>query len=142
MDNERSKRKLADLTEALRQQREIDAQIERARALGHDPAAQHSTQQGEQQPESRLQLDKRGQDGEVLQLSFGKPGDSSEQEKGSVATGDEAAGTSSGGARIRPFDSLNGASSSAGEGRGTAADTGGVFQGPAKKKSKVSNSRG
>lgn len=80
LDAERSKRKLADLTEALRQQREIDAQIERARAMGQDPTAQSSTGDDTQQ-RARLELDKRAQEGEVLQLSFEKPGEGREDMK-------------------------------------------------------------
>lgn len=138
LDAERSKRKLADLTDALRQQREIDAQIERTRAAhANSTATLRGEEDSAEQRESRLQLDKRAQDGEVLQLTFGKPEEGSEPGNGAVATGDASAGPSSGTPRTRPFEDLGGGSNTAGEGGGTAADTNGGFQGPVKKKSKV-----
>ena len=94
-------------------------------------------EQSGEQSESRLQLDKRGEDGEMVQLRFGAPAENREQQQGAVATGDQGAGPSLEGARIRPFDGLNAASSSGGDGRGAAANAGGMFQAPAKKKSKV-----
>lgn len=94
-------------------------------------------QQGTQGQDSRLQLDKRVHDGEVLQLSFGKPGEYSGQVEGADASG-QVAGTSSSAPRVRPFDGLNAVSASNGQGQGGAKDTSGVFQGPVKKKSKVS----
>jgi hypothetical protein len=111
LDAERSKRKLADLTDALRQQREIDAQIERARVLD--------------------------QDGEILQLSIGRPGESSEDGRGALATGEHSTEPSAGRARSRPFEDLTAAASAGGHEKGAASGTGNVLPSTAKKRSNV-----
>jgi hypothetical protein len=137
LDAERSKRKLADLTDALRQQREIDAQIERARVLDQCAAAQHSGQQDDNERQPRLQLERRAQDGEILQLSIGRPGESSEDGRGALATEEHGTEPSSGRARSRPFEDLTAAASAGGHEKGAASGTGSVFHSTAKKRSNV-----
>jgi hypothetical protein len=118
LDAERAKRKRAELDDTQRQQREIQAQINRAREQG-GPAADLASA-----PEDRgaplLQLDERAKEGEVLQLSLGASLPASTNHASTQKSAEAPS-------RPRAFDSLQAPKASA------AAPS----HVPAKKKSKV-----